>query len=41
MRLFIDDYKSVAPYWIGLLVIAEMKYKGIDVHEKASVRGLF
>jgi hypothetical protein len=38
---FIDDYKSASTLLIGLLVIAEMKYKGIDVTEKSSVRGLF
>jgi hypothetical protein len=38
---FIDDYKPASRLLIGLLVIAEMKYKGIDVTEKASVRALF
>jgi len=38
---FIDDYKPASRLLIGLLVIAEMKYKGIDVAEKAAVRALF
>ena len=38
---FIDDYKPASRLLIGLLVIAEMKYKGIDVGEKAAVRALF
>ncbi len=38
---FIDDYKAASHLLIGLLVIAEMKYKGIDVTEKAAVRALF
>ena len=38
---FIDDYKPASRLLIGLLVIAEMKYKGIDVSEKAAVRALF
>jgi len=38
---FIDDYKPASNLLIGLLVIAEMKYKGIDVTEKAAVRALF
>ncbi len=38
---FIDDYKPASRLLIGLLVIAEMKYKGIDVAEKSAVRALF
>ena len=38
---FIDDYKPASRLLIGLLVIAEMKYRGIDVSEKGSVRALF
>lgn len=38
---FIDDYKPASRLLIGLLVIAEMNYKGIDVGEKAAVRALF
>lgn len=38
---FIDDYKPASNLLIGLLVIAEMKYKGIDVTEKSAVRALF
>jgi hypothetical protein len=38
---FIDDYKPASRLLIGLLVIAEMKYNGIDVGEKAAVRALF
>lgn len=38
---FIDDYKPASRLLIGLLVIAEMKHKGIDVSEKAAVRELF
>jgi hypothetical protein len=38
---FIDDYKSASLLLIGLLVVAEMKYKGIDIQEKTAVRSLF
>lgn len=38
---FIDDYKPASRLLIGLLVIAEMKYKGINVAEKSAVRALF
>ena len=38
---FIDDFKPASRLLIGLLVIAEMKYKGIDIGEKAAVRTLF
>jgi hypothetical protein len=38
---FIEDYKPASRLLIGLLVIAEMKYRGIDVTEKAAVRTLF
>ena len=38
---FIDDYKPASRLLIGLLVIAELKYKGIDISEKAAVRSLF
>lgn len=38
---FIDDYKPASNLLIGLLVIAEMKYRGIDVTEKVAVRALF
>ncbi len=38
---FIDDYKAASRLLIGLLVVAEMNYKGIDVTEKSSVRALF
>ena len=38
---FIDDYKPASRLLIGLLVIAEMKDKGIDIGEKAAVRALF
>lgn len=38
---FIDDYKPASRLMIGLLVIAEMKHKGIDVSEKVAVRQLF
>ena len=38
---FIDDYKAASLLLIGLLVVSEMKYKGIDVTEKVAVRSLF
>lgn len=38
---FIDDYKPASHLLIGLLVISEMKYRGIDVGEKPAVRALF
>jgi hypothetical protein len=38
---FIEDYKPASRLLIGLLVTAEMKYRGIDVSEKAAVRALF
>lgn len=38
---FIDDYKAASLLLIGLLVVAEMKYKGIDIQEKVAVRALF
>lgn len=38
---FIDDYRAASRLLIGLLVIAEMKYRGIDVTEKNAVRALF
>lgn len=38
---FIDDYKPASRLLIGMLVIAEMKYKGIDISEKVAVRALF
>jgi hypothetical protein len=38
---FIDDFKPASHLLIGLLVIAEMRFKGIDVTDKAAVRALF
>jgi hypothetical protein len=38
---FIEDYKPASRLLIGLLVMAEMKYRGIDVSEKGAVRTLF
>jgi hypothetical protein len=35
---FIEDYRGAQRLIIGLLIVAELKRLGIDLHEKASVR---